>query len=260
MLFDKERKWGISSSSRRLFVLLMMVAILFMNESCAFVTPISKVSVSSTSFLNDPPPSSSSSMRMMLPLDDWSGISSSLTTLAEQPLLTEDDIANAFKVATLGPQLLWLFIILLPNANITKRIMGGYGPIFAFSLVHFFIVVASLFQDGSTAPMAEFSNVFDSALPAKENLAAMSRMFTFPNFVSEEWSHVLTWDLFVGRWIWLDGLRRGIFTAHSVLLCNLIGPPGFLLHLLTCAVTGKDFPSNEALLLPMDNDNDTTTN
>ena len=260
MFFDKERKWGISSS-RRLFVLLM--AALFMNESCAFVTPISKVPGSSTAFLNDQPQKSgsSSSMMMMLPLDDWSGISSSLTTLAEQqPLLTEDDIATAFKVATLGPQLLWTFIILLPNANITKRIMGGIGPIFAFSLVHFFIVVASLFQDGSTAPMAEFSNVFDSALPAKENLAAMSRMFTFPNFVSEEWSHVLTWDLFVGRWIWLDGLRRGIFTAHSVLLCNLIGPPGFLLHLLTCAVTGKDFPSNEALLLPMDNDNDTTTN
>ena len=68
----------------------------------------------------------------------------------------------------------------------------------------------------------------------------------YPNFVSEEWSHVLTWDVLVGRWIWLDGLRRGIFTAHSVLLCNLIGPPGLLLHWLTCLVTGKGLPGNEA--------------
>jgi hypothetical protein len=69
----------------------------------------------------------------------------------------------------------------------------------------------------------------------------------YPNFVSEEWSHVLTWDLFVGRWIWLDGLRRGIFTSHSVLLCNLIGPPGLLLHWLTSALTGKGLPGNDAM-------------
>lgn len=68
----------------------------------------------------------------------------------------------------------------------------------------------------------------------------------YPNFVSEEWSHVLTWDLFVGRWIWLDGLRRGVFTCHSVLLCNLIGPPGLLLHWATCILTGKGLPGNEA--------------
>jgi hypothetical protein len=29
---------------------------------------------------------------------------------------------------------------------------------------------------------------------------------------------------------------RGIFTAHSVLLTNFIGPPGLLLHYLTCAL------------------------
>ena len=243
MFFHKDKKWG------SLFVLLIAV---LLNKSFAFVTPISNVSPGT--FLSSQQQHLQKSEALSMMLDDWSGISSSLTTLSQQapPLLTEDDIATAFKVATLGPQLLWLFLILLPNAEITKRIMGGYGPIFVFSLIHFFIVVASLFQDGSTAPMAEFSNVFDSALPAKENLAAMSRMFTFPNFVSEEWSHVLTWDLFVGRWIWLDGLRRDIFTVHSVLLCNLIGPPGFLLHLLTCAISGKEFPSNEAFTSSLD--------
>jgi len=73
----------------------------------------------------------------------------------------------------------------------------------------------------------------------------MSGMMKYPNFVSEEWSHVLTWDLFVGRWIWLDGIERGIFTPHSVLLCNLIGPPGLLLHWITCLVTGKGIVGNQ---------------
>ena len=48
--------------------------------------------------------------------------------------------------------------------------------------------------------------------------------------MSEEWSHVLAWDLFVGRrgaqvqcfvrwfkrgWVYLDGQKRGIFASHS---------------------------------------------
>jgi hypothetical protein len=94
--------------------------------------------------------------------------------------------------------------------------------------------------------MAEFADVFD---PSGDPQSAMVGMMQYPNFVSEEWSHVLTWDLFVGRWIWLDGLRRGVFTSHSVLLCNLIGPPGLLLHWITCLAVGKGLPKNEALML-----------
>ena len=87
-----------------------------------------------------------------------------------------------------------------------------------------------------TAPLDGFNDVFD---PSKDQQTALEYMMTFPNFVAEEWSHVLTWDLFVGRWIWLDGLKRGIFTAPSVLFCNLIGPPGLLLHWLICTAQGK---------------------
>jgi hypothetical protein len=110
------------------------------------------------------------------------------------------------------------------------------------ALVHFFIVVASIVQPGESAPLAEFNDVFN---PSGDPQKAMLGMMQYPNFVSEEWSHVLTWDLFLGRWIWLDGLKRGIFTSHSVLFCNLIGPPGLLLHWATCIVTGKGLVPNE---------------
>jgi Domain of unknown function (DUF4281) len=76
-----------------------------------------------------------------------------------------------------------------------------------FALLHFFIVSASIVQPDSTAPLMEFNDVFD---PSKDSQAAFMNMVTnYPNFVAEEWPHVLTWDLFVGRWIWLDGLKRG---------------------------------------------------
>lgn len=160
--------------------------------------------------------------------------------------VSPEPIHSAFAFATFGPQPFWLLMIVLPNKEFTKKIMGKMDVVIFFALVHFFIVSASIVQPGATAPLLEFNDVFD---PAKDSQAAFMNMVTnYPNFVAEEWPHVLTWDLFVGRYIWLDGLKRGIFTSHSVLFTNLIGPPGLLLHLGTCLVTGKGFGgSNEAL-------------
>lgn len=110
-------------------------------------------------------------------------------------------------------------------------------------MVHFFIVSASIVQPGATAPLLDFNEVFN---PSGDPQAAFMNMVTnYPNFVAEEWGHVLTWDLFIGRWVWLDGLKRGIFTSHSVLFCNLIGPPGLLMHWITSLVVGKGFVPNQ---------------
>jgi hypothetical protein len=151
-------------------------------------------------------------------------------------------IPQAFSVATFLPQPFWILMIVAPNSSITKRIMGDYKVVTLFCLVHLFIVLSSLFEPDGTAPLVEFANVFD---PSGNPQSAMVHMMTYPNFVSEEWSHVLTWDLLVGRWIWLDGQRRSIYTSHSVLLANLIGPPGLLLHFITCAFTGKGIAEND---------------
>jgi len=172
--------------------------------------------------------------------------STTLSTASSSALFPLESIKTAFSVATFLPQPFWLLLILFPNTKITKQIMGNLSVVVVLSLVHFFIVSASIGQPIGTAPILEFNGVFD---PNGDPQKAMMGMMRYPNFVSEEWSHVLTWDLFVGRWIWLDGLKRGIFTPHSVLLCNLIGPPGVLLHLATSIVTGKvgGFTDNEAL-------------
>jgi hypothetical protein len=148
-----------------------------------------------------------------------------------------DMIQQAFSIATFLPQPFWVFMIVLPNSSITKQIMGDYKVVTLFCLLHLSIVLLSVLEPNGTAPLVEFADVFN---PDGNPQGAMVHMMTYPNFVSEEWSHVLTWDLLIGRWIWLDGLRRNIFTSHSVLLANLIGPPGLLLHFATCAITGKE--------------------
>ena len=42
-------------------------------------------------------------------------------------ILSTENIKVAFSVATFFPQLPWLFLILLPNAGVTKKLLGGYG-------------------------------------------------------------------------------------------------------------------------------------
>lgn len=91
------------------------------------------------------------------------------------------DIASAFNVATFLPQPFWLLMILVPNSDLTKKLMGSWFSIFLFSLVHLFIVIISASQEDGTAPIAEFSKVFD---PAGNPQQAMLGMMTYPNFVS----------------------------------------------------------------------------
>ena len=52
-------------------------------------------------------------------------ISSSSTTLSF--IFSNDDIKQAFNVATFFPQPFWLLLILIPNSNFTKKVMGGLG-------------------------------------------------------------------------------------------------------------------------------------
>ncbi|KAG8463053.1 hypothetical protein KFE25_001826 [Diacronema lutheri] len=158
----------------------------------------------------------------------------------------EAAIHAAFSLATFGPQPFWLLMVVLPRWSVTRAVMRPLLPVVAFSLVHLFIVVVSASQDGGAAPLAEFAGVFDASA-AGDPQGAMVNMMRYPAFVAEEWQHVLVWDLFVGRWIWADGLARGVPIRASVLLCNLIGPPGLLLHLATCIVTGKGLPPPPAL-------------
>jgi Domain of unknown function (DUF4281) len=104
---------------------------------------------------------------------------------------------------TFAPQFLWLPMIAAPRAQLTKTLMGGRNGIaamVALALIHFVIVVTAAAQEGSLDQIKIFTEVFD---PSLSQLAGMQKLFQYPNFVAEEWPHVLIWDLFVGRMIWV---------------------------------------------------------
>ena len=166
-------------------------------------------------------------------------------------------IAQAFFFVTFVPQNFWLLIVFAPNWKFTRQVFEPLWPVCVVALAHLYIVQASagcaraptrrflaptrararrLPPEAGTAPIELFNNLFNPVVVSERGIDVYQELSNFPNFAAEEWTHELTWDLFVGRWIWLEGRRRKIFTSHSVLLTNLIGPPGLLLHVLTVQV------------------------
>ena len=127
-----------------------------------------------------------------------------------------------------------------PDAEITKKVMGPITPIVGLALVHLTIVLVAAAQEGALKQVLIFQEVFD---PSMSQLAGMQKLFEIPNFVAEEWPHVLIWDLFVGRQIWIDSLERGIDARLSLAFCNFIGPPGLILYVATCLLSGKGLPT-----------------
>ena len=82
-----------------------------------------------------PGPVARSALRALGPADgSWiasapalAGAAASTSTHVAAGLLSSDSIKVAFSVATFFPQLPWLFLILLPNSGVTKKLLGGYG-------------------------------------------------------------------------------------------------------------------------------------
>ena len=148
-------------------------------------------------------------------------------SLAQGTFEDPTGIAQAFFFTTFVPQNFWLLIVFAPNWIWTRRIFEPLWPLLIVALAHLFIVVASAGQppEAGTAPIELFNNLFNPVILNERGLDVYVELGTYKNFAAEEWTHELTWDLFVGRWIWLEGRRRNIFTSHSVLLTNLIGPP-----------------------------------
>jgi hypothetical protein len=49
------------------------------------------------------------------------------------------------------------------------------------------------------------------------------------------WLHLLSLDLFVARHVYLDSLALNVPAAHSLTLCCMFGPCGYLAHTFTKA-------------------------
>lgn len=73
-------------------------------------------------------------------------------------------------------------------------------------------------------------------------LAGIAALLGTPDGATIAWAHFLAFDLFVGRWTYLDGHERGIsalLMAPVLFLTLMLGPIGFLLYLVLRSVTTR---------------------
>ncbi|MEO1396493.1 MAG: ABA4-like family protein [Cyanobacteria bacterium J06634_5] len=114
----------------------------------------------------------------------------------------------------------WLLMVMAPSWSVTRRVMASTLPFVPLALAYIFCFINSLDPDAIEA----FAN---------PTLSALAGLFADERVMATGWIHFVVMDLFVGRWIYLQGQEKGIFTRHSLALCLFAGPIGLLLHLAT---------------------------
>lgn len=135
-------------------------------------------------------------------------------------------IAQLFDSANLFVLPFWALMIGLPNWNITKRVMTSYLPFVALALLYLYFIFGTL----NTETAQALSN---------PKLADIARFFSDERAAATGWAHFLVMDLFVGRWIYWEGQRTNVWTAHSLVLCLFAGPVGLLSHIVTVLLAQK---------------------
>lgn len=119
----------------------------------------------------------------------------------------------------------WALMILLPGWKVTRKVMESLLPIAILAAVYLYLLVTGFNAD----VLKEFSD-------PQLSLTSLTDLFSQPAVMATGWVHYIVMDLFVGRWIFLEGWDKRVWTTHSLILCLFAGPVGLLSHLLTVAI------------------------
>lgn len=122
----------------------------------------------------------------------------------------------------------WALIIFLPNWKITRKVMESFIPFVLLAVLYLYLLISSITPESAAA----LSN---------PTLSDIAKFFGEESAAAVGWIHFLVMDLFVGRWIYWEGQRTGIWTVHSIILCLFAGPFGLLSHIITYWIIQKFF-------------------
>ncbi|MGB3495566.1 MAG: ABA4-like family protein [Elainellaceae cyanobacterium] len=125
-----------------------------------------------------------------------------------------------FNAANLFVLPFWTLMVVLPNWQISRRVMKSFLPFVALALAYLYCFINSVSPDTAQ----DFSSA---------GLSDIARLFADERVAATGWIHFVVMDLFVGRWIYWDGQQSKLFTRHSLALCLFAGPLGLLSHILT---------------------------
>ncbi len=141
-----------------------------------------------------------------------------------------------FKVSSLMVLPFWALMIVLPRWRVTKRLMSSPLVCAAPAAIYAALVIP------------RFAEVWQAV--SSPELSGIAALLGSPVGATIGWLHFLAFDLFVGRWIYLDSRERGITAwvmAPVLLLTLMLGPCGFLLYLIVSQMRG-DLKASENVI------------
>jgi len=115
----------------------------------------------------------------------------------------------------------WVLIILLPGWSWTRRIVASPLIVLPVVLIYALLVIPAL---GEVLPAV-----------ASPTLGGVRELLGTADGAAAAWAHMIAFDLFVGRWSWLDSRDRAVpalIMSPVLLLTILLGPLGLLVYLL----------------------------
>lgn len=131
-----------------------------------------------------------------------------------------------FSLSSLTVMPFWLLMIAAPHWRITRRLIAS--PLVALppALIYAALVLPRVGE----------------VLPAvlSPELSGIAALLGTPAGATIAWVHFLAFDLFVGRWIYLDSRERGVsawLMAPILFLTLMLGPIGLALYLGLRALT-----------------------
>lgn len=127
---------------------------------------------------------------------------------------------NLFSLSNLLVLPFWALMIFAPHWRWTKRLIAS--PLIAVPPA---VIYAALV-------LPQIGGLFGAL--ANPELSAIATLLGTPEGATIGWVHFLTFDLFVGRWAYLESREKN-FTAWLVsptlFMVLMLGPLGFLLYL-----------------------------
>jgi hypothetical protein len=114
----------------------------------------------------------------------------------------------------------WTLMIVAPNWRWTQRIMSSPWSVTP-PLIFWFVFALPRF--GELLPEV-----------AKPTMAGWQHLLADPAALTFVWAQIIAWDLFIGRWIYLDSRKRGIHPLVSsplIALAALLSPIAVPLYL-----------------------------
>lgn len=127
---------------------------------------------------------------------------------------------TTFQLSNLLIMPFWLLMILLPHWRWTQRIMASLWTVVPAALLYAILVIPNFF-----GLLGELAN---------PTLGSIAALLGTPSGATIGWVHFLAFDLFVGRWAYLDSREHGLsawLVSPTLFFVLMFGPLGLLLYL-----------------------------